>query len=93
MNPYLLERKASKESIEINVLLTNSALAGNMDSESWPSIFGELEAAESKLAAAIDQIEEAVKSGSAVKTGHKSDAWRTIHAQISKASKNVERVS
>lgn len=64
-----------------------------MESESWPIIFSELEAAESKLAAAIDQIEEAVKSGLSVKTGHKSESWRNIHAQISKASKNVEKVS
>lgn len=66
-----------------------------MESESavWTGIFNELRGAEEKLSSSINRLKEAVESSSGVKTGHKSDSWRNLHAQISKASKNIEKVS
>jgi hypothetical protein len=65
-----------------------------MESEAriWSVIFNELREAEEKLSGSINQLKEAVESSSSVKTGHKSDSWRGLHSQISKASKNIEKV-
>ena len=65
-----------------------------MDSDSaiWTTIFDELREAEEKLSHSISRLKEAVDSSKSVKTGHKTDSWRNLHAQISKASKNIEKV-
>ena len=65
-----------------------------MESEAaiWSGIFSELQEAEEKLSGSIHQLKEAVEASSNVRTGHKSDSWRGLHAQISKASKNIEKV-
>ncbi len=65
-----------------------------MESEAaiWTGIFNELREAEERLSCSINQLKKAVESSSSVKTGHKSDTWRGLHTQISKASKNIEKV-
>ena len=67
-----------------------------MDSEgtktSWESFFNELENEEEILTQAINNLSKVSDSGKFIKTGYKAEEWRSLHNQLSKNGKTIEKV-
>lgn len=60
---------------------------------SWESFFSDLENAEELLSKPITILSKSCELGKYIKTSYNADEWRSLHNQLSKNGKTIEKVN